>query len=147
MNYCSCDFDPFLLLGLSKSATGLSYDKNKPFSADFETLISTAVFKERKLTNIHTCVTLKFVKKRNIMPTKKPRVNVTFSESEAEVLQMICKRKKISVSSLIRKVMEDWLEEYEDMLLAKRAEEADKKWEEGGKKTISHEELWKRLSM
>lgn len=79
------------------------------------------------------------------MPTKNPRVNVTFSESEAEVLQIICKRKKISVSSLIRKVMEDWLEEYEDMLLAKRAEEADKRWEEGGRKTISHEELWKRL--
>ena len=80
------------------------------------------------------------------MPTNNPRVNVTFSESDVDVMQMICKKKKISMSALIRKVMEDWLEEYEDMLLAKRAEEADKKWEEGGRKTISHEELWKRLS-
>lgn len=80
------------------------------------------------------------------MPTHKPRVNVTFNESDAEVLQMICKRKKISMSELIRKVMEDWLEEYEDMLLARRAEEAEKKWEKEGRKTISHEELWKRLN-
>lgn len=80
------------------------------------------------------------------MPTKNPRVNVTFTESDAEMMQIICKKKKISVSGLIRHVMEDWLEEYEDMLLAKRADEADEKWEKGGRKTISHEELWKRLN-
>lgn len=80
------------------------------------------------------------------MPTSNPRVNVTFSESDAEIISIICKRKKISMSSLIRRVMEDWLEEYEDMLLAKRADEADEKWEKKGRKTISHEELWKRLS-
>ena len=80
------------------------------------------------------------------MPTTNPRVNVTFTESNAEMIQIICKKKKISRSSLIRKVMEDWLEEYEDMLLAKRAEELDTKWEKGGKKTISHEDLWKKLS-
>jgi predicted DNA-binding protein len=80
------------------------------------------------------------------MPTTNPRVNVTFSESDTEVMRMICKKKKISMSGLIRKVMEDWLEEYEDTLLAKRAEEADKKWEKGGRKTISHEELWSKRS-
>ena len=42
--------------------------------------------------------------------------------------------------------MEDWLEEYEDMILAKRAEEADKRWEKRGRKRISHDEFWKRLS-
>ena len=68
------------------------------------------------------------------MPTSNPRVNVTFSESDAEVLQIICKKKKISKSSLIRKVMEDWLEEYEDMLLAKRAEAAEEKWKKGGQR-------------
>ncbi len=80
------------------------------------------------------------------MPTNSPRVNVTFSENDVDVMQIICKKRKISKSALIRKVMEDWLEEYEDMLLAKRAEEADEKWEKRGRKTISHEELWKRLS-
>ncbi len=48
------------------------------------------------------------------------------------------------MSDLIRRVMEDWL--YEDMLLTKRAEEPDKKWEERVRKTVSHEELWNRLS-
>lgn len=33
------------------------------------------------------------------------------------------------------------------MVLAKRAEEAYEKWEKGGKKTISHEELWKKLGI
>lgn len=70
-------------------------------------------------------------------------VTVTFSESDAEMLHNICKKKKISVSGLIRKVMEDWLEDYEDRLLAKRADEADEK--NGGRKTLSHEELWRSL--
>lgn len=81
------------------------------------------------------------------MPTSNPRVNVTFNESDAEMMHLICKKRKISMSGLIRKVMEDWLEEYEDMILAKRAEEIERKWEKEGKKTLSHEELWKRLSM
>lgn len=80
------------------------------------------------------------------MPTTNPRINVTFSEDDAEMMQIICRKKKMSKSGLIRKVMEEWLEEYEDMLLARRAEKADEKWEKGGKKTVSHEELWKRLS-
>lgn len=80
------------------------------------------------------------------MPTNNPRVNVTFSEIDTEMMHIICKKKKISMSGLIRKVMEDWLEEYEEMILAKRAEETEKRWEKKGKKTIYHEELWKKLS-
>ena len=68
------------------------------------------------------------------MPTNNPRVNVTFNESDAELLHLICKKKKISMSSLIRGVMEDWLEEYEDMLLAKRADEAHKNGTKKGRK-------------
>lgn len=79
------------------------------------------------------------------MPTKNPRVNVTFNESDAEVMQLICKKKKITMSGLVRKVVEDWLEEYEDMLLARRAEQAEKEWEESGRKTVSFEEVWKDL--
>jgi hypothetical protein len=80
------------------------------------------------------------------MSTSNPRVNITFSEGDVEMMRMICKKEKISMSGLVRKVMEDWLEEYEDLILAKRAEKAEKKWEEGGRKTVTHEELWKRLS-
>jgi predicted DNA-binding protein len=81
------------------------------------------------------------------MPTKNPRVNVTFNPNDAEVMQLICEKKKISMSALVRKVVEDWLEEYEDMLLARRAEEAEKRWIEGGRKTISHEELCRELGI
>jgi len=81
------------------------------------------------------------------MPTQNPRVNVTFSPSDAEVMQLICNKKKISMSGLIRKVVEDWLEEYEDMILAKRAEEADREWMEGGCKTISQEDLCRKLGI
>jgi Family of unknown function (DUF6290) len=79
------------------------------------------------------------------MPTSNPRVNVTFSESEAELMLLICDKKKISMSALIRKVMQDWLEDHEDMILSKRTEKAEADWENNGKKTVSHEELWKRL--
>ena len=79
------------------------------------------------------------------MPTTNPRVKVTIYKSDAKMLHLISKRRKISISSLIRGVMEDWLEEYEDMFIAKRADEAHKKWEKKGKKLISHEELWKKL--
>lgn len=79
------------------------------------------------------------------MPTSNPRVNVTFSEGDDALIHMICKKRKISKSHLVRKVMEDWLEDYEEMLLAERAEKAEEKWEKGGQKTVSHEELWKKL--
>ena len=81
------------------------------------------------------------------MPTKNPRIHVTFNESDNEIIQLICKKKNISMSSLVRKVMEDWLEEYEDMLLARRAEESEKKWIEEGMKTITHEELCLELGI
>jgi predicted DNA-binding protein len=81
------------------------------------------------------------------MPTLNPRVNVTFNPSDAEVMKMICAKKNISMSGLVRKVVEDWLEEYEDMLLARRAEEAEREWIEGGCKTISHEELCRELGI
>ena len=81
------------------------------------------------------------------MPTKKPRVNVTFNPDDEECMLLICKKKNISMSALVRKVVEDWLEEYEDMLLARRAEEAEKRWIENGCKTISHEELCRKLGL
>lgn len=81
------------------------------------------------------------------MPTKNPRVNVTFNPSDTECMQIICKKKHISMSGLVRKVVEDWLEEYEDMMLARRAEEAEKEWIDGGCKTISHEDLCRELGI
>ena len=75
------------------------------------------------------------------MPTLNPRVNVTFNPTDAEIMKLICEKKNISMSSLVRKVVEDWLEEYEDMELARRAEEAEKEWLEDGGKTYTLEEV------
>lgn len=81
------------------------------------------------------------------MPTKNPRIHVTFNPNDVEILQLICEKKKMTMSELVRKVVEDWLEEYEDMLLARRAEEAEKEWIEGGMKTISLEDLCQELGI
>lgn len=79
------------------------------------------------------------------MATKNPRLQVTLNPDDMEIIEIIANKKHMSMSAVVKKVVEDWLEEYEDMLLARRAEEKEKKWIEGGCKTISHEELWKRL--
>ena len=81
------------------------------------------------------------------MPTNNPRTMVTLHPHVDDVVAYVCKKERMSKSAVIRKVMEDWAEEYEDMLLARRAEEAEKKWIDGGCKTISHEDLCKELGL
>lgn len=81
------------------------------------------------------------------MPTPNPRVHVTFKPSDVEVMQVICEKKNISMSGLVRKVVEDWLEEYEDMMLGRRAEEAEKEWLEDGGKTYTIEEVCQELGI
>ena len=76
---------------------------------------------------------------------KNPRISVTLNNSDAEVMYVICKKKGMSMSSLVKRMVEDWLDEYEGVLLANRATELEKKWDEAGRPTITHEELWKRL--
>lgn len=78
---------------------------------------------------------------------RNPRINVTLSPSDIGVMELICVKKHMSMSALAKKIIEDWLEEYEDMLLARRAEEAEKRWLIGGSKTISHEELCQKLNI
>lgn len=78
---------------------------------------------------------------------RNPRINVTLNPSDVEVMHILCEKKKISMSSLAKKIIEDWLEEYEDMLLSRKAEEAEKKWVEEGCQTISHEELCQELGI
>lgn len=79
--------------------------------------------------------------------SRNPRINVTLNPSDLEVMEILCEKKMMSMSSLAKKMIEDWLEDYEDMLLAKRAEEAEKKWIEEGRQTISHEELCQELGI
>ncbi len=73
---------------------------------------------------------------------RNPRINVTLNPDDIEVMQILCQKKKLSMSSLAKKIIEEWLEEYEDLLLARRAEEAEKRAE--GKPTHSFDEVWKK---
>lgn len=81
--------------------------------------------------------------KGNIM--RNPRVSVTLKNSDAKVLHLLCKKRGVSMSSMVKRMVKDWLEEYEDILLAQRAEEAEKRLAKGGRRTIRHEELWDNL--
>jgi len=79
--------------------------------------------------------------------SRNPRINITLNPSDLEMMEILCKKKQMSMSSLAKKMIESWLEDYEDMLLAKRAEEAEKRWIEGGCQTVSHEELCQELGI
>ncbi|MDP1836160.1 MAG: DUF6290 family protein [Chlamydiales bacterium] len=80
------------------------------------------------------------------MPTKHQRFSVTFSDpASVECLKMLSQKKNISASSLISKIVEDFLEDYEDMILAQRAEKAYQASK--GKKTHTHEEVWNELGI
>lgn len=46
------------------------------------------------------------------MPTKKPRVTVTLEPNDAELMHLICRKRKISISSFIRDIVEFWLNDY-----------------------------------
>lgn len=78
---------------------------------------------------------------------RNPRVNVSLNPNDVEIMEILCEKKHMSMSSLAKKMIEDWLEDYEDMLLARRAEEAEKRWMEDGCKTVSHEELCQELGI
>ena len=78
---------------------------------------------------------------------RNPRINITLNPSDIEIMQILCEKKQISMSSLAKKMIEEWLEDYEDMLLARRAEEAEKRWIDEGSNTISHEELCQELGI
>jgi hypothetical protein len=85
--------------------------------------------------------------KEIFMPTQHPRVTVTFNKNDAEIIQIICMKKKISKSRLIRQIMENWLKKYENMLLSQKSDKIEELWQKEGSKTISHENFWRNLNL
>lgn len=73
------------------------------------------------------------------MPTKNPRVNITFEEATAELLVDLAEQENKSVSSLAKELILEALERREDMVLSALAEARDK---ENAKK-IKHSHAWK----
>lgn len=73
------------------------------------------------------------------MSTRSQRINVTLDPIELELVCLLSRKRKVSRSSMIKKMVEDWLEEYEEMKLIHKIEKRVK--EKNG--YISHEEFTK----
>ena len=73
------------------------------------------------------------------MPTKKPRINVTFEEATAGLLSRLAHREHKTVSKLVGELTLEALEKREDLYLSKVAEKLDVK----GAKLFGHDDAWK----
>lgn len=73
------------------------------------------------------------------MPTKNPRLNITFEPATVVVLTALAEQEHRSVSSLAKELILEALERREDVVLSKIAELRDVK----SAKVISHEDAWK----
>ena len=72
------------------------------------------------------------------MTAKSQRINVSLDPEDLEIIHFLSQKQKLSMSSLIKKMVHEWLEEYEDMKLIRRIEKREKE----NNKLISHEEYW-----
>lgn len=73
------------------------------------------------------------------MPTKNPRINITFEEDTAAIISKMAKQEHKSVSSIAKELILEALERREDMVLSSIAEVRDVK----RAKKIKHEDAWK----
>ena len=73
------------------------------------------------------------------MPTKNPRINITFEESTAGLLSYLAHQEHKSVSGLAKELILEALARREDMFLSTIAENRDC----AGSKKVKHEDVWK----
>jgi hypothetical protein len=72
------------------------------------------------------------------MSTKTSRINVTLDADDLQIVQLLSHKQKLSMSAVIKNMVHDWLEEYEDLKLIEKIE----KREQENNPLISHEEYW-----
>lgn len=73
------------------------------------------------------------------MPTKHPRINITFEESTARLLTHLAQKEQKSVSGLAKELVKEALERREDRVLSATAEVRD----QPGMKKVRHQDAWK----
>jgi hypothetical protein len=73
------------------------------------------------------------------MPTKNPRINITFEHATAKVLVLLAKQEHKSISGLAKELILDALERREDMVLSTVAKNRDT----AHAKMIKHDDAWK----
>lgn len=69
---------------------------------------------------------------------KDKRIHVTFSEEDREILEIIAQKENRSLSDVVRKMTENWMEKNEDQYWINEALQSSKR-------LISHEEAWKNV--
>ena len=74
-----------------------------------------------------------------IMPTKHPRINITFEEATVVLLSELAQQEHKSVSGLTKELVLEALERREDMFLSSLAEVRDL----ATSKKVKHEDVWK----
>jgi predicted DNA-binding protein len=72
------------------------------------------------------------------MSAKTQRINVTLDSEDLKIIQVLSHKQKLSMSCVIKKMVHDWLEEYEDLQLVRKVEEREKE----KNPLVSHEEYW-----
>lgn len=73
------------------------------------------------------------------MPTKNPRVNITFEPKTAALLAQVAKHEDKSISSLAKELILEALERHEDIALSAIAKVRDN----DDVKRINHKDAWK----
>jgi metal-responsive CopG/Arc/MetJ family transcriptional regulator len=74
------------------------------------------------------------------MPTVNPRVNVVLEKPLYEELRRWAQREGVSLSLKVRDLVKEALEEEEDRILVRLAEEREKTFDRA--KALTHRELW-----
>lgn len=84
---------------------------------------------------------LHLIKQKNgvTMPTKNPRINITFEATTAGLLTNLAKQEHKSVASLAKELILEALERREDMALSAVAKARDVE----GVKKVDHDDAWK----
>ena len=79
------------------------------------------------------------------MTTKNPRINVMLEEPVYDTVRRLAEKENISVSLLIRDMVKEEIERYEDIYLSNLARERKKA--SGKNDWISPEKMWKKMNV
>ncbi len=75
------------------------------------------------------------------MPTLSPRVNVVLEKPLYARLKKLARKDGVSLSTMVRDLIRDALEQYEDACLVRLAEKREKTFDRA--KALSHDQVWK----
>lgn len=75
------------------------------------------------------------------MPTISPRVNVVLEKPLFVRLKKLAAKDGVSLSTKVRDLIREALEEYEDAYLVRLAEEREKTFDRS--KALTHDQVWK----